>query len=126
MKTDKPSSSQSDLHHNGQTSPHVDGAEPTSAATGGANGKQSTDTNQSPTSPAGASQMAPGFTDNGEKVSAVASEESSYIIHTCKVCGKGGHLCKGCSAVAYCSKEHQRRDWPRHKTECKKTREAKS
>merc|ERR1719500_1542061 len=28
--------------------------------------------------------------------------------------GKGG-LCTGCRSVNYCSKEHQRRDWPSHK-----------
>ena len=31
--------------------------------------------------------------------------------------GKGG-LCTGCRSVNYCSKEHQRRDWPSHKLKC--------
>ena len=32
--------------------------------------------------------------------------------------GKGG-LCTGCRSVNYCSKEHQRRDWPSHKLKCR-------
>ena len=32
--------------------------------------------------------------------------------------GKGG-LCTGCRSVNYCSKEHQRRDWPTHKLMCR-------
>ena len=32
--------------------------------------------------------------------------------------GKGG-LCTGCGSVNYCSKEHQRRDWPSHKLKCR-------
>ena len=32
--------------------------------------------------------------------------------------GKGG-LCTGCRSVNYCSKEHQRRDWPSHKLNCR-------
>ena len=31
--------------------------------------------------------------------------------------GTGG-LCTGCRSVNYCSKEHQRRDWPSHKLKC--------
>ena len=31
--------------------------------------------------------------------------------------GKGG-LCTVCRSVNYCSKEHQRRDWPSHKLKC--------
>jgi hypothetical protein len=126
MKTDNSSSGQSSNHHNWQTSSHLGGAETTGAATGSAHGKQRADTNQSTTSSAGASQMLPDSTNNGENLGSVGSEESSCIVHTCKVCGKAGHLCKGCSVVAYCSKEHQRTDWPRHKVECKKVREAKS
>ena len=34
--------------------------------------------------------------------------------------GKGG-LCTGCRSVNYCSKEHQRRDWPSHKCRPLKT-----
>ena len=32
--------------------------------------------------------------------------------------GKGG-LCTGCRSVNYCSKEHQRSDWPSHKLKCR-------
>ena len=35
--------------------------------------------------------------------------------------GKGG-LCTGCRSVNYCSKEHQRRDWPSHKLKCRDVR----
>ena len=31
---------------------------------------------------------------------------------------KGG-LCTICRSVNYCSKEHQRRDWPSHKLKCR-------
>ena len=32
--------------------------------------------------------------------------------------GKGGGFCTRCRSVNYCSKEHQRRDWPSHKLKC--------
>ena len=119
MKTDDSSSGQSSNHHDGETSSHLVGAEITGAATGGARGKRRADRNQSTRSSTGASQMLPDSTDNGENSGSVGSEDASCIIHTCKICGKAGHLCKGWSAVAYCSKEHLR-----HKVECKKVREA--
>ena len=33
--------------------------------------------------------------------------------------GKGGGFCTRCRSVNYCSKEHQRRDWPSHKLKCR-------
>ena len=124
MKTGNSSSGPSNNYPNGQTSSHLSGAETTGAATGGAHGKQRADTNQDTPSAASASQMLPDSTNNGENLGSVGSEEASCIVHTCKVCGKAGHLCKGCSVVAYCSKAHQSTDWPRHKAECRKVREA--
>ena len=43
---------------------------------------------------------------------------------TCELTGCGvkvekGGLCTGCRSVNYCSKEHQRRDWPSHKLKCR-------
>ena len=43
---------------------------------------------------------------------------------TCGLTGCGvkvgnGGLCTGCRSVNYCSKEHQRRDWPSHKLKCR-------
>ena len=37
--------------------------------------------------------------------------------------GRGG-LCTGCRSVNYCSKEHQRRDWPSHKLKCRALKKA--
>jgi len=42
---------------------------------------------------------------------------------TCALTGCGvkvnkGGLCSGCRSVNYCSKEHQRSDWPSHKSVC--------
>lgn len=34
--------------------------------------------------------------------------------------------CGGCGAVLYCSAEHQRADWPRHKTSCKLVKECRT
>ena len=43
-------------------------------------------------------------------------------IKACRVCGKVEETkkCKNCGAIFYCGKEHQRKDWPNHKTGCKK------
>ena len=43
---------------------------------------------------------------------------------TCALTGCGvkvnkGGLCSGCRSVNYCSKEHQRSDWPSHKSVCR-------
>lgn len=44
----------------------------------------------------------------------------------CKVCGKyAGRRCSGCGCIFYCSVEHQRNDWQRHKNECKEFRKAR-
>ena len=39
--------------------------------------------------------------------------------------GKGG-LCTGCRSVNYCSKEHQRRDWPSHKLKCRSVKKGET
>jgi hypothetical protein len=58
-----------------------------------------------------------------EKTASLTDEERSRILHACGICSKPGSMCKGCSLIAYCGKEHQKADWPRHKAECKKARE---
>lgn len=58
---------------------------------------------------------------------ATASEATSPIcgLIGCGVkVGKGG-LCTGCRSVNYCSKEHQRRDWPSHKIKCRALKKSK-
>ncbi|XP_076636714.1 SET and MYND domain containing, arthropod-specific, member 5 isoform X2 [Colletes latitarsis] len=47
---------------------------------------------------------------------------SSETETTCPVCGVHWNAifkCSGCKQQGYCSKDHQRRDWPRHKLICK-------
>jgi hypothetical protein len=41
--------------------------------------------------------------------------------NSCKVCGKyaGSKQCMRCKSVVYCSVEHQKQDWPFHKSVCK-------
>lgn len=35
-------------------------------------------------------------------------------------CGKEAHQrCSGCQAVFYCSREHQKTDWKKHRSNCK-------
>jgi WD40 repeat protein len=47
-------------------------------------------------------------------------EQMELDKEACVMCGKPGRLCTGCRSVAYCGKEHQKQDWKRHKTACKK------
>lgn len=55
--------------------------------------------------------------------SAAAVDESIELADmtglSCEICGRPGSRCVGCKAVAYCSKEHQRKDWKRHKSTCR-------
>ena len=58
---------------------------------------------------------------DGTTVGASATMATSL---TCELTGCGvkvgkGGLCTGCRSVNYCSKEHQRRDWPSHKLKCR-------
>eukprot|EP00727_Mastigamoeba_balamuthi_P006375 m51a1_g2358 hypothetical protein (498) ;mRNA; f:607484-609533 len=47
---------------------------------------------------------------------------SRFVPRLCNVCKKGGPLpsrrCSRCRCVWYCSREHQRLDWPRHRQVC--------
>jgi len=39
--------------------------------------------------------------------------------HICQVCGgKAPNKCSKCKVVSYCSKQHQKRDWEKHRAEC--------
>lgn len=53
-----------------------------------------------------------------ETVSEDVSITSQQAI-LCQVCNKLGTRCTGCLKVAYCSKEHQKEDWHRHRRACK-------
>jgi hypothetical protein len=45
----------------------------------------------------------------------------NFIATACQFCGhtKDLRVCSNCKAIAYCSVDHQRADWARHKTVCK-------
>ncbi|KIG12990.1 hypothetical protein DB30_00824 [Enhygromyxa salina] len=46
--------------------------------------------------------------------------EDFQLDQRCAVCGKSTiQRCARCAAVFYCGKEHQRRDWARHKKLCR-------
>nr|CAD7442404.1 unnamed protein product [Timema bartmani] len=51
------------------------------------------------------------------RVRAMPDEEG---VMTCDVCGAHApNKCSACKQVAYCSKEHQKQDWTRHKEVCR-------
>jgi len=72
----------------------------------------------------------------GANVKASTGATTGGTNPTCALTGCGvkvikGGLCSGCHSVNYCSKEHQRSDWPAHKLTCradvkKSNKEAKS
>lgn len=49
-------------------------------------------------------------------------DRSAFKLNACVICGVNENLqrCGQCKAVYYCSKEHQRQDWKKHKIFCKK------
>jgi len=50
---------------------------------------------------------------------APADHTTSSQPSQCMLCDQPGFkVCAGCSKVGYCSKEHQREDWPKHKLIC--------
>lgn len=67
----------------------------------------------------------------GEIMSQVSSEMQEGTANPgsdvliCRVCGEavGVKRCGRCLAVGYCSREHQKRDWTAHKTDCRRHRE---
>ena len=51
-----------------------------------------------------------------------AGEEggAAHSIHVCAVCeAPAEHRCSACKCVAYCTREHQKKDWKAHKLVCK-------
>ena len=46
----------------------------------------------------------------------------THFVDKCKVCDGTMQLklCAKCRSISYCSKEHQKLDWPNHKKQCKK------
>ena len=61
--------------------------------------------------------------DDAGAVSTVATSPNCKLTGCGVKVGKGG-LCTGCRSVNYCSKEHQRRDWPSHKLKCRPVKKA--
>lgn len=49
-----------------------------------------------------------------------SSAEPDAVVNTCRFCDQTENLlrCSRCKLVYYCSKDHQRRDWKRHKPNC--------
>jgi prefoldin subunit 4 len=48
-----------------------------------------------------------------------ATTTATATAKQCPLCGAAGtKVCSGCKKIGYCSKEHQREDWPRHKQTC--------
>ncbi|XP_045448096.1 uncharacterized protein LOC123656462 [Melitaea cinxia] len=46
--------------------------------------------------------------------------DALVIVASCRVCSiKTRRMCVGCAKEYYCSKECQRKDWPRHRTQCR-------
>jgi FKBP-type peptidyl-prolyl cis-trans isomerase len=48
----------------------------------------------------------------------------SKFCNKCKVEKKEIQICSACKQVSYCSKDHQKQDWPDHKRLCLEAREA--
>lgn len=43
----------------------------------------------------------------------------SLKINFCAICGvPANNKCAACSLIVYCSKEHQKAHWKKHKNEC--------
>jgi hypothetical protein len=58
-----------------------------------------------------------GFGDTFVLFPLKASQKSPCSLDTCMV-ADAAFRCGKCQKAMYCSKEHQRQDWPRHKVEC--------
>ena len=54
----------------------------------------------------------------GGKIGGATAISPACRLTGCGVKVEKGGLCTGCRSVNYCSKEHQRRDWPAHKLKC--------
>lgn len=53
-------------------------------------------------------------------MSSSSSAEPVALVNTCRICEQTENLlrCSRCKSVYYCSKDHQRQDWKKHKLEC--------
>lgn len=54
------------------------------------------------------------------KMNSSSSTEPDAVVNTCCVCFQTENLlrCSRCKSVYYCSRDHQRKDWKRHKQNC--------
>jgi hypothetical protein len=45
-----------------------------------------------------------------------------FVENVCAICGptSKASTCAQCQLISYCNRDHQRKDWPRHKKYCKK------
>jgi len=60
--------------------------------------------------------------------SSSAASSTSSVKLQCAYCGQTATkllLCSGCKAVRYCSAEHQKDDWKKHRAQCKKAAASK-
>lgn len=45
------------------------------------------------------------------------STTTTANVSKCAVCGESAtKICSGCNAVGYCSRDHQKEDWPKYVT----------
>lgn len=53
-------------------------------------------------------------------MSSSSSTEPDSVVNSCRICDQTENLlrCSRCRTVYYCSKDHQRQDWKKHKLEC--------
>ncbi|CAJ1952843.1 unnamed protein product [Cylindrotheca closterium] len=62
---------------------------------------------------------------NPDFSSTMSPEWDSYHPYSCNTCKRGGLQslnlvrCSGCRVVKYCCRDHQKKDWPMHKSWCK-------
>lgn len=65
------------------------------------------------------------YTNKGVRCQRYTSSPPTLPSHMCAVCGvtRGVHRCSSCLTTAYCSKDHQARDWRQHALYCSEVTE---